>query len=59
MDTQKKVLLVEKDRADLEALLQISEAVSLTSKEIIHIIVKKVASLFDATRYSIFRIAYE
>ena len=53
--------LLNKDRADSEALLQISEAVSstLSSREILHIIVKKVASLFDATRCSIFRVAHE
>ncbi len=53
--------LLNKDRADSEALLQISEAVSstLSSREILHIIVKKVAFLFDATRCSIFRVAHE
>jgi signal transduction histidine kinase/ActR/RegA family two-component response regulator len=53
--------LLNKDRADSEVLLQISEAVSstLSSREILHIIVKKVASLFDATRCSIFRVAHE
>jgi len=53
--------LLSKDRADSEALLQISEAVSstLSSREILHIIVKKVASLFEATRCSIFRVTQE
>jgi signal transduction histidine kinase/DNA-binding response OmpR family regulator len=53
--------LLNKDLADSEALLQISEAVSstLSSREILHIIVKKVASLFDATRCSIFRVAHD
>ena len=53
--------LLNKDRADSEALLQISEAVSstLSSKEIFYIIVKKVATLIDATRCSIFRVTLD
>ncbi len=60
-DRRNMIDLLNKDRADSEALLQISEAVSstLSSREILHIIVKKVASLFDATRCSIFRVAHE
>ncbi|MBI2469863.1 MAG: response regulator [Planctomycetes bacterium] len=60
-DRRSMIDLLNKDRADSEALLQISEAVSstLSSKEILHIIVKNVASLFDATRCSIFRVAQE
>lgn len=60
-DRRNMIDLLNKDRADSEALLQISEAVSstLSSKEILHIIVKNVAFLFDATRCSIFRVAQE
>ena len=60
-DRRNMIDLLNKDRADSEALLQISEAVSstLSSREILHIIVKKVASLFEATRCSIFRVARE
>jgi len=60
-DRRNMIDLLNKDRADSEALLQISEAVSstLSSREILHIIVKKVASLFEATRCSIFRVAHE
>jgi len=60
-DRRHMIGLLNKDRADSEALLEISEAVSstLSSKEILHIIVKKVASLFDATRCSIFRVVQE
>ena len=60
-DRRNMIDLLNKDRADSEALLQISEAVSstLSSREILHIIVKKVASLLEATRCSIFRVAQE
>lgn len=61
LDRRNMFDLLKKERTDSEALLQISEAVSstLSSKEILHIIVKKVASLFDATRCSIFRVAQD
>src|SRR5574337_742891 len=54
----KSVGLFNKDKADFETLLEISKAVSstLSSKEILYIIVKKVAALMDATRCSIFRV---
>ena len=60
-DRRNMIDLLNKDRADSEALLQISEAVSstLSSREILHIIVKTVASLFEATRCSIFRVTQE
>jgi len=60
-DRRNMIDLLNKDLADSEALLQISEAVSstLSSREILYIIVKNVASLFEATRCSIFRVAHE
>ena len=60
-DHRNMIDLLNKDRADSEALLQISEAVSstLSSKEIFYIIVKKVATLIDATRCSIFRVTLD
>ena len=60
-DRRNMIDLLNKDLADSEALLQISEAVSstLSSREILYIIVKKVASLFEATCCSIFRVAHE
>jgi signal transduction histidine kinase/DNA-binding response OmpR family regulator len=60
-DRRNMIDLLNKDRADSEALLQISKAVSstLSSKEIFYIIVKEVATLIDATRCSIFRVTHD
>src|SRR3989304_935290 len=53
--------ILNKDKADSEALLKIAKAVSstLSSKEIFYIIVKEVATLIDATRCSIFRVIHD
>src|SRR3972149_5841548 len=53
--------ILNKDKADSEALLKIAKAVSstLSSKEILYIIVKEVATLIDATRCSIFRVIHD
>ena len=54
-DRRNMIDLLNKDRADSEALLQISEAVSstLSSREILHIIVKKLL-LFSKQRVVLF-----
>lgn len=58
LDQRNRIRVFNKDRADLETLLEVSRAVSSTmnSKEILHTIVKKVAALIDVTRCSIFRV---
>ena len=60
-DHRNNIDILNKDKADSEALLEIAKAVSstLSSKEIFYIIVKKVATLIDATRCSIFRVTHD
>jgi signal transduction histidine kinase/DNA-binding response OmpR family regulator len=60
-DHRNIINILNRDKADSEALLEIAKAVSstLSSKEIFYIIVKKVATLIDATRCSIFRVTLD